>query len=376
MKPLEGIRVLDLSRILAGPLCTMWLADLGAEVIKVERPEVGDETRRWGPPFVAGESAYFLAVNRGKYGIALDLTNPKDQEILHALIGKSDVVVHNFLPQTTAKLGVSYEAVRAINPRAVYLAILGFPPGPYREEPGFDALIQALGGLMAITGEDERPAKVGVAIVDVLTAWAGLCGVLGALLLRERTGEGMAVEATLIENSAAALVNVAQAFLLTQKEPKRLGTAHPQIVPYQAFPAADGLLMVAVGTDAQFRALCQVLGRPELAEDPRFATNPARVQNREALLPILSEILQQRPRAHWIAELKRAGVPAGPVNSLADLFGDPGLVGRILMEVEHPTVGRYPTLACPVSLAWPGSPLPPPRLGEHTELVLKRLGLR
>lgn len=376
MKPLEGIRVLDLSRILAGPLCTMWLADLGAEVIKVERPEVGDETRRWGPPFVAGESAYFLAVNRGKYGIALDLTNPKDQEILQALIGKSDVVVHNFLPQTAAKLGVSYEAVRAINPRAVYLAILGFPPGPYREEPGFDALIQALGGLMAITGEDERPAKVGVAIVDVLTAWAGLCGVLGALLLRERTGEGMAVEATLIENSAAALVNVAQAFLLTQKEPKRLGTAHPQIVPYQAFPAADGLLMVAVGTDAQFRALCQVLGRPELAEDPRFATNPARVQNREALLPILSEILQQRPRAHWIAELKRAGVPAGPVNSLADLFGDPGLVGRILMEVEHPTVGRYPTLACPVSLAWPGSPLPPPRLGEHTELVLKRLGLR
>jgi len=376
MKPLEGIRVLDLSRILAGPLCTMWLADLGAEVIKVERPEVGDETRRWGPPFVAGESAYFLAVNRGKYGIALDLTNPKDQEILQALIGKSDVVVHNFLPQTAAKLGVSYEAVRALNPRAVYLAILGFPPGPYREEPGFDALIQALGGLMAITGEDERPAKVGVAIVDVLTAWAGLCGVLGALLLRERTGEGMAVEATLIENSAAALVNVAQAFLLTQKEPKRLGTAHPQIVPYQAFPAADGLLMVAVGTDAQFRALCQVLGRPELAEDPRFATNPARVQNREALLPILSEILQQRPRAHWIAELKRAGVPAGPVNSLADLFGDPGLVGRILMEVEHPTVGRYPTLACPVSLAWPGSPLPPPRLGEHTELVLKRLGLR
>jgi len=376
MKPLEGIRVLDLSRILAGPLCTMWLADLGAEVIKVERPEVGDETRRWGPPFVAGESAYFLAVNRGKYGIALDLTNPKDQEILQALIGKSDVVVHNFLPQTAAKLGVSYEAVRALNPRAVYLAILGFPPGPYREEPGFDALIQALGGLMAITGEDERPAKVGVAIVDVLTAWAGLCGVLGALLLRERTGEGMAVEATLIENSAAALVNVAQAFLLTQKEPKRLGTAHPQIVPYQAFPAADGLLMVAVGTDAQFQALCQVLGRPELAEDPRFATNPARVQNREALLPILSEILQQRPRAHWIAELKRAGVPAGPVNSLADLFGDPGLVGRILMEVEHPTVGRYPTLACPVSLAWPGSPLPPPRLGEHTELVLKRLGLR
>lgn len=376
MKPLEGIRVLDLSRILAGPLCTMWMADLGAEVIKVERPGVGDETRRWGPPFVAGESAYFLAVNRGKYGITLDLTAPKDQEILRRLVEKCDVVVHNFLPQTAEKLGVSYEAVREINPKAVHLAILGFPPGPYREEPGFDALIQALGGLMAITGEDERPAKVGVAIVDVLTAWAGLCGTLGALLLRERTGEGMAVEATLIENSAAALVNVAQAFLLTRQEPKRLGTAHPQIVPYQAFPAADGLLMIAVGTDAQFQALCQVLGRPELARDPRFSTNPARVQNRELLLPILAEILRQKPRDHWVAELKAAGVPAGPVNSLADLFGDVGLVGRILMEVEHPAVGRYQTLACPVSLAWPGSPLPPPRLGEHTDLVLSRLGLK
>jgi crotonobetainyl-CoA:carnitine CoA-transferase CaiB-like acyl-CoA transferase len=375
MKPLNGVRVLDLSRILAGPLCTMWMADLGAEVIKVEKPGVGDETRRWGPPFVAGESAYFLAVNRGKYGITLDLAAPQGQRVLRGLIEKSDVVVHNFLPQTAEKLGVSYEAVRAINSRAIHLSVLGFPPGPHREEPGFDALIQALGGLMAITGEDERPAKVGVAIVDVLTAWAGLCGVLGTLLVREKTGEGMAVEVTLIENSAAALVNVAQAFLLTRKEPKRLGTAHPQIVPYQAFPAQDGLLMIAVGTDAQFQRLCEVLGRPELAEDPRFSTNPARVQNREVLLPILTEILRKKPRAQWIAELKKTGVPAGPVNSLADLFGDPGLVGRILLEIEHPTVGRYQTLVCPVSLAWPGSSLPPPRLGEHTEEVLNRLGI-
>lgn len=353
----------------------MWMADLGAEVLKVERPEVGDETRRWGPPFVAGESAYFLAVNRGKYGIVVDLAAPSGQRILQALIEKSDVVVHNFLPQTTEKLGVSYPQVREINPRVVYLGILGFPPGPYRDEPGFDALIQALGGLMAITGEDERPAKVGVAIVDVLTAWAGLCGVLSALLLREKTGQGMAVETTLIESSAAALVNVAQAFLLTKKEPKRLGTAHPHIVPYQAFPSADGLLMVAVGTDPQFRALCEVLGRPELADDPRFSTNPARVQNREILLPILAELLRQRPRAHWIARLREAGVPAGPVSSLSDLFGDAGLVGRVLIEVEHAAVGRYQTLVCPSSLAWPGNPLPPPRLGEHTEEVLARLGI-
>jgi len=376
MKPLEGVRVLDLSRILAGPLCTMWMADLGAEVIKVEKPGAGDETRRWGPPFVAGESAYFLAVNRGKYGIALDLSTEEGQKILRELILRADVVVHNFLPSTAQKLGVSYEEVRALNPRAVYVAILGFPPGPYREEPGFDALIQALGGFLAITGEDERPAKVGVAIVDVLTAWAALAGTLGALLIREKTGKGMAVEATLIENSAAALVNVAQAFLLTQKEPKRLGTAHPHIVPYQAFPTADGLIMVAVGTDQQFRSLCQVLGKPELAEDPRFATNPSRVQNRELLVAILTEVFLKRPRDEWVQELKKAGVPAGPVNRLADLFGDPGLVGRILLEVEHPAVGRYQTLACPVSLAWPPSPLPPPRLGEHTAEILERLGIK
>jgi len=376
MKPMEGVRVLDLSRILAGPLCTMWMADLGAEVIKVEKPGAGDETRRWGPPFVAGESAYFLAVNRGKYGIALDLSTEEGQKILRKLILRADVVVHNFLPSTAQKLGVSYEEVRALNPRAVYVAILGFPPGPYREEPGFDALIQALGGFLAITGEDERPAKVGVAIVDVLTAWAALAGTLGALLIREKTGKGMAVEATLIENSAAALVNVAQAFLLTQKEPKRLGTAHPHIVPYQAFPTADGLIMVAVGTDQQFRSLCQVLGKPELAEDPRFATNPSRVQNREVLVAILTEVFLKRPRDEWVQELKKAGVPAGPVNRLADLFGDPGLVGRILLEVEHPAVGRYQTLACPVSLAWPPSPLPPPRLGEHTAEILERLGIK
>jgi crotonobetainyl-CoA:carnitine CoA-transferase CaiB-like acyl-CoA transferase len=376
MKPLNGVRVLDLSRILAGPLCTMWMADLGAEVIKVEKPGVGDETRRWGPPFVAGESAYFLAVNRGKYGIALDLSTEEGQKILRELIRRADIVVHNFLPSTAQKLGVSYEEVQALNSRAVYVTILGFPPGPYREEPGFDALIQALGGLMAITGEGERPAKVGVAIVDVLTAWAALVGALGALFLREKTGKGMAVEATLIENSAAALVNVAQAFLLTRTEPKRLGTAHPQIVPYQAFPAADGLIMVAVGTDPQFHSLCQVLGKPELAEDPRFSTNPSRVQNRELLVSILTEVFLTRSRDEWVRELKRAGVPAGPVNTLADLFGDPGLVGRILLEVEHPTVGRYPTLACPISLAWPPSTLPPPRLGEHTQEVLEKLGIK
>ena len=375
MKPLQGLRVLDFSRILAGPLATMWMADLGAEVVKVERPGNGDETRRWGPPFVGGQSAYFLAVNRGKYGLGLDLGQPQVRPVLEHLVRQSDVVVHNFLPQTAEKLGLDYPQVKAINPKVVYVAVAGFPPGPYRDEPGFDALIQAVGGLMAITGEEEQPVKVGVAIVDVLTAWAALCGTLAALLVREKTGQGQAVEATLVECSAAALVNVSQAFLLTGKEPRRLGTAHPHIVPYQAFPAADGLLMVAVGTDAQFQALCQAIGRPELAQDPRFATNPERVQHRDLLVSVLSEVFGAQPRSFWISRLKEVNVPAGPVNSFAELFGDPGLVGRILIEVEHPTVGRYKTVACPVSSAWPPSPLPPPLLGEHTNAILARLGI-
>jgi formyl-CoA transferase/CoA:oxalate CoA-transferase len=375
MKPLTGVRVLDLSRILAGPLATMWMADLGAEVIKVERPGNGDETRRWGPPFVAGESAYFLAVNRGKLGIALDLGAQNDGETLRELIKESDILVHNFLPETEAKLGLGYPELREVNPRLVYVAVAGFPPGPYRDEPGFDALIQALGGLMAITGAGDQPVKVGVAIVDVLTAWAALSGTLAALLTRTRTGLGQAVEATLVECSAAALANVSQAHLLTKEEFTRLGTAHPHIVPYQAFPTQDGLLMVAVGTDAQYRALASALGRPELATDPRFATNPDRVRNRELLVGVLTEAFRSRPRAAWTEALKEAGVPAGPVNTLGELFGDPGLVGRLLVEVDHPTVGRYTSVGCPMSAAWPPSPLPPPRLGEHTDEVLRRMGI-
>ncbi len=375
-KPLHGLRVLDLSRILAGPLAAMWMADLGAEVVKVERPGNGDETRRWGPPFVGGESAYFLCVNRGKLGIALEFTTDADRGVLRSLVQTSDVVVHNFLPETAAKLGLAYENLRELNPRLVYTAVAGFPPGPYRDEPGFDALIQALGGLMAITGEEDRPVKVGVAIVDVLTAWAALSGTLAALLVRTRTGLGQAVEATLVECSAAALANVSQAHLLTRNEPTRLGTAHPHIVPYQAFPTRDGLLMVAVGTDAQYRALCTAVGRPDLASDPRFAANPDRVKNRETLVGLLTEVFQTRPRAEWTATLKEAGVPAGPVNTLGELFGDPGLVGRLLVEVDHPTVGRYTSVGCPMSAAWPPNPLPPPRLGEHTDEVLRRLGIR
>lgn len=345
------------------------VADLGAEVIKVERPGVGDEPRRWGPPFVSGESAYFLAVNRGKYGVVLDLADSEGREALHKLIAASDVLVHNFLPQTAARLGLSYPVLRELNPGLVYVSISGFPPGPYQDWPGFDALIQAMAGLMAITGEGARPVKVGVAIVDVLCAWAALA----ALLSRSRTGKGQEVGLSLAECSVAALVNVGQAFLLTGEEPRRLGTAHPHIVPYQAFPARDGLIMVAVGTDGQFRALCEALGRPELARDPRFATNPTRVAHREELIRILEEVLRHRDRQEWLRELLAAGVPAGPVNSLSELFGDPGLLGGLLTEVEHPGVGRYRTVRCPLPQAAPPSRLPPPLLGEHTREVLARL---
>jgi len=351
----------------------MWMADLGAEVIKVERPGTGDETRRWGPPFVAGQSAYFLAVNRGKYGIALDLATNEGREALRRLVAESDILLHNFLPQTAARLGLSYPQLRALNPHLVYVSISGFPPGPYRDRPGFDALIQAMGGLMAITGEGDRPVKVGVAIVDVLCAWAALSSTLAALLSRARTGEGQELNLSLLECSVAALVNVGQAFLLTGEEPRRWGTAHPHIVPYQAFPAADGLLMVAVGTDGQFRALCRAIGRPELARDERFATNPARVRNREELVTILGSAFRRKGRGEWVEKLLAAGVPAGPVNSFSELFGDPGLVGGLLVKVEHSRAGRYPSVRCPLPQAVPPSTLPPPLLGEHTEDILARL---
>ncbi len=366
---MSGLHVLDLSRILAGPLAAMWMADLGADVLKIERPEVGDETRRWGPPFAGGQSAYFLAVNRGKRGITMDLTDPRVRPTLHSLIARSDVLLHNYLPDTAHRLGIDDHTLRSVNPRLVRTTVTGFPPGPLESSPGFDALIQAMGGLMAITGERDRPVKIGVAMVDVLTAWAALAGTLAALLTRARTGEGQAVPLTLVECSAAALANVGQDFLITAKEPQRLGTAHPHIVPYQAFPARDGLLMIAVGSDEQFARLCAAIGHEDLAHDQRFSTNPARLAQRELLVTRLSEVFGQHDRAHWLALLAEARVPAGPVNGLQELFGDPTLTGRLLVTVDHPTAGRYKSIACPLPQAWPASCVPPPLLGEHNGAV-------
>lgn len=369
-RAMSGLRVLDLSRILAGPLATMWMADLGADVLKVEQPDVGDETRRWGPPFLRGQSAYYLAVNRGKRGITLDLTDPRSRPALDRLLAQSDVLVHNYLPDTALRLGIDDATVRSINPQLVRATVAGFPPGRFESSPGFDALIQAMGGLMAITGARDRPVKIGVAMVDVLTAWAVLAGTLAALLTRTRTGEGQTVPLTLVECSAAALANVGQDFLITGKEPQRLSTAHPHIVPYQAFPAQDGLLMVAVGSDAQFARLCSVVGHEQIAHDPRFATNAARVAHRDLLVTLLSKVFARHPRAHWRDLLADARVPASPVNGLEELFGDPALTGRLLVTIEHPTAGRYTSVACPLPQAWPASRVPPPLLGEHNATVL------
>ncbi|KGQ22629.2 CaiB/BaiF CoA transferase family protein [Thermus filiformis] len=379
MKPLSGVRVLDLSRVLAGPLCTMVLADLGAEVLKVE-PPWGDETRAWGPPFVEGESAYFLSVNRGKKSLALDLKSKEGQAILRALAREADVLVENYKVGDLARYGLDYASLREENPRLVYLSLTGFgQTGPRAQEPGYDAALQGYIGIMSVTGEpDGPPMKVGVAWVDVMTGMMGVAAVLAALLERERSGLGQHIDLSLFDVGLFAMANLAQSYLLTQTPPGRLGNAHAQIVPYGAFPAQDGHLVLAVGNDEQFRRLCQVLDLPALAEDPRFATNRARVEHREALVPLLSERLRRRPRAYWLARLREVGVPAAPVNDLAEAFRDPQAEARgAVWWLHHPRVGPLPTLADPLrffSRTPLGPTTPPPLLGEHTREVLQGLG--
>ncbi|GGN00817.1 CoA transferase [Thermus composti] len=377
MEPLAGIQVLDLSRVLAGPLCTLILADLGAEVIKVE-PPWGDETRGWGPPFVEGESAYFLAVNRGKKSVALDLKRPEGQEAVRRLAQRADVLVENFKTGDLRRYGLDYESLRALNPRLVYLSITGFGhTGPRAQEPGYDAALQGYTGIMSVTGEPEGPPmKVGVAWIDVMTGMMGALAVLAALWERERSGLGQHIDLSLFDVGLFALANLGESFLLTGKPPRRLGNAHPQIVPYGAFPAEDGWLILAVGNDEQFRRLCQVVGLPDLAL--RFPTNALRVEHRKEVVEALAQVLKARPRAYWLARLKEAGVPAAPVNDLAEAFQDPQARAReAVWTLEHPLLGALPTLANPLRFLsrTPARPsAPPPLLGEHTEEVLREAG--
>ena len=372
--PLEGVRVLDLSRVLAGPYCTMMLGDLGADVIKVERPGTGDDTRQWGPPFAAGESAYYLCCNRNKLSLSLNLKSDAGRDIAARLAERSDVFVENFLPGTLAGWGLSYAELARQNPRLIYCSITGFgQTGPRRDEPGYDIMIQAMAGVMSITGEsDGPPMKLGVAISDLTAGIFAGNAILAALYARERTGLGGQIDMALFDSTIAWLANVGSNYLVTGSVPHRQGTAHPNIVPYQAFQAGDESLIIAVGNDAQFTRFCSAIGRAGLAADPRFTTNALRVQNRSALIPLLAAEIARRPAAEWLKALEQAGVPCGPVNTLDRVFADPQTAARdMLIEVPHPTIGPLKLAGSPLKVGGAKPPRrPPPLLGEHTNEVL------
>jgi crotonobetainyl-CoA:carnitine CoA-transferase CaiB-like acyl-CoA transferase len=384
--PLAHLRILDLSRVLAGPWAGQVLADLGAEVIKVERPGAGDDTRGWGPPWLrdpdgreTSESAYYLCANRGKKSVTIDLARPEGQELVRKLAAASDVLLENYKVGGLARYRLGYSDLSALNPRLVYCSITGFgQTGPYRHRAGYDFLLQGMGGLMSVTGEPEGapgggPMKVGVAVTDVLTGMYAATAVLAALAQRDRTGRGQQIDLSLLDVQVAMLANLAQNALVSGRAPVRVGNAHPSIVPYQAFAARDGHLLLAVGNDGQFARFCQVAGRPELAADPRFATNAARVGNREALLAVLVPLFLDRTCADWIGALEAAGVPCGPINDLRQVFADPQVRHRgMRVEVPHPLAESVPLVASPIRLsdAPADPPCAPPTLGQHTREVL------
>ncbi|MEU6162884.1 CaiB/BaiF CoA transferase family protein [Streptomyces tanashiensis] len=372
---LSGIVVADFGRVLAGPYMTMLLADLGADVIKIERPGSGDDTRAWGPPFAAGEATYFLGVNRNKRSVSLDLTDPEDLATARAIVDRADVLVENFRPGTMEKLGLGYEDVRAGNPGLVYCSVTGFGTAEGARLPGYDLLVQAMGGLMSVTGEpDGQGTKAGVALVDVITGLHAGLGVLAALRHRERTGEGQRVEVSLLTSLLSALTNQAAAHLGAGVVPRAMGNSHPSIAPYEVFEARDRPLVLAVGNDRQFAALCERLGRPELAGDPRFTTNTARVAHREELVEALAGPLGTRTADSWFEELTAAGVPCGPINDLAAAFD---LAERLGLAPRVPETAAGPgQVANPIRLdaTPPSYRTAPPRLGEHTDGVLSELG--
>ncbi|RJT41453.1 CoA transferase [Mesorhizobium waimense] len=381
-RSLEGIRVLDMSRILAGPWVGQTLGDLGAEVVKIERPQAGDDTRGWGPPFLQDEqgqdtdvASYFLCANRNKKSVTIDIAKPRGQALVRALAEHADVLIENFKVGGLAQYGLDYASLRAVNSRLIYCSITGFgQTGPYADRAGYDFLIQAMGGLMSITGEPNgEPQKTGVAITDIVTGLYATVGVLAALTARTRTGEGQHLDIALLDAQVASLANQSMNFLTTGKPPIRLGNSHPNIVPYQDFPTSDGAVIVAVGNDAQFSRLCEIMGSPEWATDPLYSTNRGRVENRARLVPMLAQATRARATADWIVALEAVDVPCGPVNTIAEVFADPHVQARgIKVELPHPKAGRVPLVASPVRLSQ--TPVvydtPPPALGEHTAEVL------
>ncbi|MFO0520730.1 MAG: CaiB/BaiF CoA transferase family protein [bacterium] len=383
--PLAGCRVLDLSRVLAGPWCSQNLADLGAEVIKVERPGTGDDTRGWGPPFAkdaAGEttreSAYFLSTNRGKRSITLDISSTEGQAIANELAAKSDILLENYKVGGLAKYGLDYPTLSRSCPRLIYCSITGFgQTGPYRERAGYDFLMQGMGGLMSITGEPDDmpgggPLKAGIAVTDIMTGQYATISVLAALQARHATGVGQHIDLALFDVQVAYLSNQAMHYLVSGEIPPRIGNGHPSIVPYQTFRAKDGSIIVATGNDSQYRKLCTLIGSPGLADDPRFLRNADRVRNRALLVPLLAAPIAAETMDHWIAELEKAGVPCGPINTMDRVFADPQAQSRGLsMKLPHPSAGEVPTIASPMRFsATPVEHRRPPLLGEHTDDVL------
>jgi crotonobetainyl-CoA:carnitine CoA-transferase CaiB-like acyl-CoA transferase len=391
MSPLDGITVLDLTRVLSGPYSTMLLADMGARVIKIEQPPKGDDTRAWGPPFLypsghkpsagdpdAGESAYFLSINRNKESVTLDFKHPDGRAVLDRLLERADVLVENFRPGTLGKLGLDYATLSVRYPRLVYCSVSGFgQTGPRRKEPGYDAVMQGEGGLMSITGSpDGPPYRLGVAIADVVSGMFAAYGIAMALFARERTGKGQEVDVAMLDAVAALLTYQAGSFFASGDVPRRLGNRHPSIVPYETFAASDGEFVLAVGNDEQWRRFCAVVGLPD---DPRFATNRQRVTSYDDLRPLVADRMRAEPRRHWIERLTAAGVPCGSVRNLQELFDDPQLQAReMIARVEHATIGPLRTLGVNVKLsATPGAVrTAPPTLGQHTDAVLHHdLGL-
>jgi crotonobetainyl-CoA:carnitine CoA-transferase CaiB-like acyl-CoA transferase len=392
MGPLAGIKVLDLSRILAGPWATQCLADFGATVWKVEKPGSGDDTRHWGPPWIkdgrgkdTAEAAYFASTNRGKHSLAIDFTKPAGQQLVRSLAMRADVLIENFKVGTLAKYRLGYESLKGVNPKLIYCSISAFgQDGPAAKEPGYDAMIQAISGLMSVTGVPDGepgagPVKVGVAVSDLITGMYATCAILAALVEREQSGRGEYIDLALLDAQVAALANQTLNYLVTGKSPVRRGTAHPNIVPYQAFPTKDSWLMLAVGNDRQFASFCKAAGKPALAKDRRYATNAARVKNRIPLVSAIEKLCRRKTTKAWVGLLTRAGVPCGPINSIAEVFSEPQVKHRRLrFELPHALGGKLPQVKNPVffsrnTLVYS---TPPPLLGEHTRPVLSaELGL-
>lgn len=377
--PMEGIRVVDLSRILSGPFATMVMGDLGADVLKVEEPTIGDDSREWGPPYQGTESAYFLSVNRNKKSIAVDLRKAEGQQVVRRLVAHADVLVENFRPGTADRLGLGYADLSKANPVLVYVSISGFgQTGPLRDEPGYDAIAQARSGMMSMTGEpDGMPVRSGVATADLAAGMWALIGIFAALRVRERTGSGQWIDVSLLDGQISWLTYLAGGYFATGNSPKRLGSAHPSIVPYQAFPTADGQIMVAVGNDTLWHRFVGAVGSPDQLLDEQYRTNPDRVRNRTPLLAIIESVLSKKTTTEWLETLRDAGVPVGPIYDVGEALRNEQVVSReMLLDVDHPTAGKLQMVASPIKFSKyaPRPPLAPPLHGQHTDQILREIG--